>query len=168
MPDPHARAPKRREPEPDFDIDSAVCIVVGAHPRAELGDRDVAYLMRDRLAAVLDALAEDFPEHPALRPVVLTDIWYLNDAALRARATISIGGPGVNALTASLIDRLPSAFVIDDVLSVQLDVDMGDLVAACWGVSHDATRGAVEAFTERYLSEFVAAAVVRSGLRSPV
>jgi len=45
--------------------------------------------------------------------LVCSDVWYLNNDPLRSRPTISIGGPGVNALSAYLADKLPSAFAIE-------------------------------------------------------
>jgi len=71
---------------------------------------------------------------------------------------VSIGAPGVNALSAYLGDKLPSAFVVDDHFMVQMDLDLNDLVACCWGVSTVATAHAVEAFIERYLDAFMDAA----------
>ena len=57
------------------------------------------------------------PETP-LNPMVVSDVWYLNDPSLRNCPAISVGAPGVNALSAYLGDKLPSAFVIDASLNV--------------------------------------------------
>jgi hypothetical protein len=97
------------------------------------------------------------PEHPRL--VVCSDVWYLNNDPLRARPTVSIGGPGVNALSAYLADKLPSAFSVENVMLVQADLDFVEVVAVCWGMEPGATAGAVEAFAERYLDGFMEAAI---------
>ncbi len=145
-----------------IDIDTLVLIVVGAHPRAELHDRSAAYRLRQRAADWLANRPIEKGHHPLdLQPLVVTDVWYLNDPSLRSCPTISVGGPGVNALSAFLGDKLPSAFVVDDVLMVQLDVGLEELTACCWGVDPDATRAAVDAFSERYLESFMEAAVSR-------
>jgi hypothetical protein len=145
-------------PDPDnhIDSDSLLLIVVGAPPRAEMTDRPIAYRLRERMASWL--LSKFTDEDPPLTPLVVTDLWYLNDAALRRSPSVSIGGPGVNAFSAYLGDKLPSAFVVDDRLMVQMDLDLTDLVACCWGVDTETTGHAVEAFVDRYLDDFLEAA----------
>src|SRR5688572_24965151 len=99
--------------ERDPDARRLVAVVVGAHPRAELTDRPIAYHLRDRMAAWLGSAGE---QAPSLTPLVCSDVWYLNDDELRRRPTVSIGPPESNALTAMLAGRLPSALAVDDVL----------------------------------------------------
>lgn len=157
-----------------------VLIVVGAHLRAEMADRPIAYWMRERVLAWLDAKfgvgggdpavaaaageVEDAdpgqprPGHPC-RVAVCSDVWYLNDASLRVWPTVSIGGPGVNALSAYLADKLPGVLVVDDVLMVQMDPELSEVTASVWGIDHAATVNAAEAFSERYLDAFMGAAV---------
>lgn len=144
-----------------IDIDTLLLIVVGAHPRAELHDRAPAYHLRQLVLDCLAARASGEGEATAMQPLVVSDVWYLNDPSLRACPTISVGGPGVNALSAYLGDKIPGAFIVDDVLMVQLDVTLEELTACCWGVDADSTRAAVDAFAERYLEAFVDAAVRR-------
>jgi hypothetical protein len=126
-------------------------IVVGAHLVAEVEDRPIAAALRDALAARLPA---GFP----LAPVVMTDLWYLNNDPLRAQPTISVGRPEVNALAAYLADKLPSVLAIDDRLIVQLDPELTDPAASCWGVDASATAEAVHAFLERWAGVFLRAA----------
>ena len=103
--------------------------------------------------------ARGLPETPSNpRVLVCTDVWYLNNDPLRSRPTVSIGGPGVNALSAYLGDKLPSAFAVEDVLLVQADPEFTDAIACCWGRDTRATAAAVDAFTERYLDAFMDAA----------
>jgi hypothetical protein len=139
-----------------IDADTLVLIVVGAHPKAEQADRPIAYMLRQQLTKWLARRFEG--ETPPLNALVVTDVWYLNDNSLRRCPAISIGGPGVNAVSAYLGDKLPSAFVVDDQYMVQMDLDLNDLVCCCWGVSTEATAHAVEAFLDRYLDEFMEAA----------
>jgi len=141
----------------NIDTDRLILIVTGAHLIAEAGDRPVAYGLRQRM---LDWLAtRGQPETPGnTRVIVCSDLWYLNNDDLRARPTISVGGPAVNALSAYLGDKVPSAFAIEDVLVVQADLDFVDVVACCWGKDRAATAAAVEAFAERYLDDFMDAA----------
>jgi hypothetical protein len=139
----------------DLDPDRLALVVVGAHLRAEVEDRPLAYHLREQMLARLG----DHPAANGWRVALCTDVWYLNNAELRARPTISVGGPGVNALSAYLGDKLPSAFAIEGRLVVQLDLDYTELLACCWGVNQTATAAAVEAFIDKYLEGFLEAAV---------
>lgn len=147
---------------PDADTDPArlLVIVTGAHLRAEIADRPVAYRLRDRIAAML----RERGESESLRPVVCTDVWLLNTDDLRACPLVSIGAPDVNALTASLASRIPAVFSVRDALAVHLDLEFIDLAALCWGVTPGATADAVEAFAERYLDRFVEESIVNAEL----
>lgn len=135
-----------------------IMIVVGSSLHAEVGDRPTAY----RLAqCVQDHLGRT--EAGRMRCMVCSDLWYLNDAPLRQHPTISLGSPGRNALTAYLRDKVPSAFAVDGSLLVQVDLSYGQLDACCWGTDDRLTSDAVDAFTERYLPQFVDAAASRLG-----
>ncbi len=132
-------------------------IVVGAHPLAERSDRATAYAMRDR---VVDGLLAQPHVQPRTTPEVLVccDVWYLNDESMRRTPAISLGAPGVNACTAYLASRLPSAFVIDDVLMVQVGLTADLPLACCWGTTPGGTRQAADIFCERYLADYLASA----------
>jgi hypothetical protein len=125
-----------------------ILIVTGAHLQAELHDRPIAYALRQALLDRLDAPAED-------SVLVCSDLWYLNQPELRARPTVSIGPPDVNALTASLADRLPSVFVVDGVMIVQQLLDADTPIACCWGSEPVHTAAAMEVFVERFAAEFL-------------
>lgn len=144
----------------EIDVDRLALVVAGAHLRAEAADRPLAYSLRERM---LEWLNERFGDDSPLDILVCSDIWVLNNEDLRACPTISVGGPGVNAFAAYLADKLPSAFVIEDQLMVQTDLDFDDLIASCWGMDHPSTVAAVEAFLEKYLDPFMEAATERIG-----
>lgn len=136
------------------ELDRVIPIVVGASLESEAHDRPIA----QRLAGVINRMvgADDGAIGPAL---VCTDLWYLNDDRLRARPTVSVGRPDRNALSAYLGDKTPSAYVVDDVLMVQADPEMSEAVVCCWGVDERATAWSVDAFIEKYLDAFIAAAL---------
>ena len=119
--------------------------MVGAHLLAEVNHRAIAHDLRDVCARMLDDAGS------SLTPVVCTDVWYLNDDDLRVRPTISVGAPGLNALTAFLADKLPTAYAIDDRLAIQYDPEFADHAAAVWGVDTESTAEAVAVFVERHL-----------------
>ena len=132
-----------------------VLIVVGAHLSAEVYDRPLAYRLRER---VLEALQE--PSRGDSQPdrvIVCSDLWYLNRDPLRELPTISVGGPAVNAFTAYLGDKLPSAFAIDGQLIVQADWGNRTPLACCWGIDAQRTALAVETFAEKYLEQWLGA-----------
>ncbi|MFN0134463.1 MAG: hypothetical protein ACKVW3_18265 [Phycisphaerales bacterium] len=130
-----------------------ILIVTGAHLDAERSDRAIAYGLRERIAGWFRERGELDAE-----TVVCSDVWYLNHDELRSLPTVSVGGPTVNALAAYLADKLPSALAVDGVMLVQADPEFEEPVASCWGATPAGTAAAVEAFGERYLDAFMAAA----------
>ncbi len=153
------KSPKMlRDAEAMIETNHMIPVVVGAHPHAEYSDRPIAYRLRERMSLWLSKRADEIID--PITPMVVTDVWYLNDASLRERPSISIGGPSVNAFTAYLADKLPSVFAIDDVLMVQMDPQMSDVVATCWGQNAQETQRAVDVFCEKYLDQFMEAAVM--------
>ncbi len=122
-------------------------IVVGAHLLAEANHRALADDLRLACEERLDG---------ALVPIVCTDLWYLNNDDLRRQPTICIGAPGLNALTAFLADKLPTAFAIDDRLAIQYDPEFADHACAVWGVDTPATAEAVALFIDKHLDTALA------------
>lgn len=148
----------------DIDPDRLIWIVTGVQLNAELGDRPLAYRiereLRERLASLLGPSEPNQP--PRLSPVVVSDVYYLNSADAQKGPTISIGGPGSNALSASLFEQLPTAVTIEHTLVVQMDLDMDDLRCAVWGMNHLDTVRAVDTFIAKgYLDTFAEGVVER-------
>ncbi len=128
-------------------------IVVGAHLRAETTDRPLAEQVRETIESWM--AAHDVSPPPA--PLVCTDLWYLNNAELRAQPTLCIGDPEVNAATAALAGRLPSATVADGQWRIQLDAAFASLTCCVWGVDEATTAEAIEAFVQRWLDPWLGA-----------
>ncbi|HSV12773.1 MAG TPA: hypothetical protein VLI90_00835 [Tepidisphaeraceae bacterium] len=150
---------------PEIDINHLLWIVVGVQLSAELGDRPLAYRieqqLKDRLDKTLGPPAAG--ELPKLAPAVISDVYYLNSEEAQSRPVISIGGPGVNALSAQLVNDLPTVIAIEDKLVVQMDLEMADLRVAVWGMNHVETVKAVELFVDRgYLDAFVTGVLSQS------
>jgi hypothetical protein len=116
----------------EIDPQRLIWIVTGVQLNAELGDRPLAYrveqAVRTRLAALLGQVPEG--ELPALSPVVVSDVYFLNREDVEGQPLISIGGPGVNAVSGLLAEKLPAAVAIENTLVVQMDVEMDDLRCA--------------------------------------
>lgn len=150
---------------PEVDIDRLIWIVTGVQLNAELGDRPLAYRVEREIKSRLQNLLGETPEGelPPLAPAVISDVYYLNSEPARNRPTISIGGPGVNALSAELVNSLPTAVAIENTLVVQMDVEMSDTRVAVWGMDHLETVRAVDLFIGRgYLDTFIKAVVEAS------
>lgn len=140
---------------PTDGLDHTILIVIGASLRAEAMDRPLGYRLADQIERRLGA---DSP----WRPLVISDVLYINDAKLAACPTISIGGPGVNHLSALLFRELPSALAVDNVLIIQMDVELSDLRCCVWGMDHEQTVQALDLFISRgYLDQYLAAVASR-------
>ena len=130
-------------------------IVVGAHLRAEMADRPLAYRLRDRILQWQSD--HDVAVNALMLPVVCSDIWFVNQKDLQHHPVISLGGPGVNALSAYFTHKLEAALVQDDKLVIQLDPELVDLRACVWGMDHALTVQAIELFDQRYLENILRA-----------
>lgn len=144
---------------PDVDIDRLIWVVTGVQLNAELGDRPLAYRVEQELKARLIELLPPTPpgELPALVPAVISDVFFLNseDDGVQVRPAISIGGPGVNALSAAWTKDLQTIVAIENTLVVQMDLEMNDHRCAIWGMDHLDTVRAVDLFVSKYLDVFV-------------
>jgi hypothetical protein len=138
-----------------IDASGLMFIVVGAHLRAEVADRPLAYRLRERIHAWLERFGSGM--NVPLVPVVCSDIWYMNQEALLLRPTISLGGPGVNALSAYFGQKLPTAVVRENQIVIQLDPEFTDLRACIWGMNHQLTVDALELFVSKYLDGYLRA-----------
>jgi len=133
-------------------------IIVGAGPRAEISDRPLAQ-------AVLDAIhgeATGLLHGTNLHPIILTDLWYLNDRDLLVQPSIVIGDPEQNAASAFHAPRLPTILLVEDHYRILMDQDGGIGHACMWGSGHDATISAVSTFIDRFLGTFLSNAALRT------
>ena len=128
-------------------------VVVGIHLRAELSDRPIA----DRLVRHIREIrrSADLTGNEGLVPVVVSDIWYLNDSDLMLQPAVVIGEPGVNAATAHWASRIPKAFSFQDSHQVLMDLEGPYPVACMWGVDHARTEVAADHFERRYLGPWL-------------
>ena len=124
-------------------------IVTGSTVKAEYYDRPMAYRLKDKMEKILGVSAES----PI---VVISDLWYLNSEILQSLPVISIGGPGVNAVSSHFYKRLETSMVIDDTLIIQMDPVLEDLRVGLWGRTAMATEEAVRLFMDRgYLCHYL-------------
>lgn len=144
-----------RDTDPDsLGPDRLLLIVVGAHLQAEQEHRPLGYRLRESIVR----WQAGHPQVNPLKPLLCTDLWYLNAEDLMQRPTIAVGAPGLNAVSAFFANRLPTALVIDQSLQVQLDPEFVTLRACVWGVDEPATASSVDLFETRYLDAFLRSA----------
>ena len=127
-----------------------VPIVVGADLDAERLDRPIAVRLAQAMAAPAAVLE--------LEPIVVVDLWYLNQPAARVRPTIAIGPPERNAATAFFATRLPTAMVVEGHYRIHLDPEGITPHACAWGVTPEANAEAAETLARRFLTELLEAA----------
>lgn len=144
-------------PDLDFDAERAIAIVVGAHPRAEITDRPWANLLARRMRSVLAerGLAMD---RGGPIPLVVTDVWYLNDDVLRRQPTVAVGDPAVNAASAYFANRLPCAYAIENACQLLLDPELLEPRACFWGIDDESLKLAMERFDAKWIGPFLEAA----------
>ena len=79
---------------------------------------------------------------------MVSDAWFAQNRLFHLCPTVAIGGPGVNALAASLDEDLPMLDKRDDRVFLQGRWDGEEKRASLWGMDRAATAQAVRAFLE--------------------
>jgi len=134
-------------PDQSVHFDQVIPIVVGAHLRAELGDRPRSKRVLEAITSWMELHEVDGPPWP----IVCTDLWYLNQVELRTQPTICIGHPEVNAASAALSAKLPTTKLVDDAYRIQLDQEYIELKCCMWGVDDASTDRCIDAFVADFL-----------------
>jgi hypothetical protein len=126
----------------ETNLDRTILLATGVTLRAEHKDRPLAYHLADEIR---QRLSDD----STWRPLVISDVLYLNDKRLSSCPVISVGGPGLNQLSAMLFEELPAVLSIDNTLIIQMDLEFRDMRCCLWGMNHDQTVEALELFLKR-------------------
>ena len=131
------------------DTDETMLIVTGIDVPAEMNDRPLAY----RLKAEIDRRGGGRAFRAGL---VVSDAWFAQNRIFHLCPVVSIGGPGVNALAASLVEDLPFLVKREDRVFVQGAWDGEQPRVSLWGMDRTATADAVDAFLdEGYCDAFL-------------
>ena len=80
---------------------------------------------------------------------------WMNDEPLQILPTISVGGPGVNALAHTWVDELPFSLAVDEQYCIQMDPELAEPRASLWGMDNASTQIAVAVFIDRFLPRFL-------------
>jgi len=135
-----------------IDTDDTVLIVTGTEIPAEMNDRPLAY----RLKAEIDRRGAGKTFRGA---VVVSDVWFSQNRIFHLCPAVAVGGPGVNALAASLVEELPMLVRRDDRVFVQGKWDGEEKRVSLWGMDRYTTAQAVDVFLEEgYGDDFLRAA----------
>lgn len=121
-----------------------VLVVVGTTLAAEVKDRPLADQLRD----LIDQRGAG---HAYRRAVVLGDQWYLDHDVLHGNPTITVGGPGSNAVAQQFVAILPLVWSSDERAYLQVAFGGPARRATIWGMDASATMEALEAFVQRGL-----------------
>jgi hypothetical protein len=127
-------------------------IVTGSTLRAEGVDRPLAYYLKQR---VEQAPTLPGASHAPFQVLVIADFRWIHDEPLQALPTISVGGPGVNALAHRWLEEIPVSMAVDEQYYIQMDPDLEEPRASIWGMDNATTQIAVSVFVERFLPRFL-------------
>jgi hypothetical protein len=130
-----------------------VLIVTGSTLRAEEVDRPLAYYLKQRVEQYL--AEHDLPGGP-IQVRVVADFRWIHDEPLQELPTISVGGPGVNALAHRWLEEVPVSLAVDDRYYLQMDPDLDEPRVSVWGMDNPTTQLAVSVFIDRFLPRFLA------------
>ncbi|MEE2913026.1 MAG: hypothetical protein VX436_04400 [Planctomycetota bacterium] len=138
-------------PDKPIQSDQILAIVVGAHLQAEVGDRAIANRARDVITQWMENNESNNPPWP----LVCSDLWYLNQIELKTQPTICIGRPELNAATAALSPKLPTAILKDGSFRIQLDPEYIKCTCCMWGVDNAHSKLALDVFITDCLDGFL-------------
>ena len=131
-------------------------IVTGSTLRAEEMDRPLGYYLKQRIEQSLSEAA--VAGHRGLEDYivrVVADFRWMHDEPLQSLPTISLGGPGVNALAHRWLEEVPVTLAYSERYFIQIDPDLTEISASIWGMDNAATQIAVSVFLDRYLPRFL-------------
>jgi hypothetical protein len=133
-----------------------VLIVTGSTLRAEEMDRPLGYYLKQRIEQSLSEAAvagrhglEDYIVR------VVADFRWMHDEPLQSLPTISLGGPGVNALAHRWLEDVPVSLAYSERYFIQMDPDLAEIRASVWGMDNATTQIAVSVFLDRFLPRFL-------------
>jgi hypothetical protein len=131
-------------------------IVTGSTLRAEEMDRPLGYYLKQRIEQALsEARAEGRDSLEGYVVRVVADFRWIHDEPLQSLPTISLGGPGVNALAHRWLEEVPVSLAYSERYFIQMDPDLAEPRASVWGMDNATTQIAVSVFIDRFLPRFL-------------
>jgi hypothetical protein len=131
-------------------------IVTGSTLRAEEMDRPLGYYLKQRIEDSLSQGSingrsglEDYHVR------IVADFRWIHDEPLQSLPTISLGGPGVNALSHRWLEEVPVSLAFSERYFIQMDPELAEPRASIWGMDNASTQIAVSVFVDRFLPRFL-------------
>jgi hypothetical protein len=131
-------------------------IVTGSTLRAEEMDRPLGYYLKQRIEQSLTqaiALGQQGLTDYLVR--LVADFRWIHDEPLQSLPTISLGGPGVNALAHRWLEEVPVSLAFSERYFIQMDPELIEPRASIWGMDNTTTQIAVSVFVDRFLPRFL-------------
>jgi len=131
-------------------------IVTGSTLRAEEMDRPLGYYLKQRIEQSLSeavAIGKGSLEDYLVR--LVADFRWIHDEPLQSLPTISLGGPGVNALAHRWLEEVPVSLAYSERYFIQMDPDLTEPRVSIWGMDNATTQIAVSVFVDRFLPRFL-------------
>jgi hypothetical protein len=131
-------------------------IVTGSTLRAEEMDRPLGYYLKQRIEdALAQSVATNGPGLDDYLVRIVADFRWIHDEPLQNLPTISLGGPGVNALSHRWLEEVPVSLAYSERYFIQMDPDLAEPRVSIWGIDNASTQIAVSVFVDRFMSRFL-------------
>src|SRR5271165_2690916 len=135
-------------------------VVTGSTIRAEEMDRPLAYYLKQQIEERLGVSSQgaDLMSSQAscnYQVRVIADFRWIHDEFLQSLPTISLGGPGVNALSHRWLEEVPISLAFNERYFIQMDPDLNEPRVSIWGMDNPTTQIAVSIFLDRFLPPFL-------------
>jgi hypothetical protein len=144
-------------------------IVTGSTLRAEEVDRPLGYYLKQRIEQTLsEAVANGRRDLEDYVVRVIADFRWIHDEPLQSLPTISLGGPGVNALAHRWLEEVPVSMAFSERYFIQMDPDLAEVRASVWGMDNATTQIAASVFVDRFLPRFLERCAMVSAQITPL
>jgi hypothetical protein len=131
-------------------------IVTGSTLRAEEMDRPLGYYLKQRIEdSLAQAVATKQSNLDDYLVRIVADFRWIHDEPLQSLPTISLGGPGVNALSHRWLEEVPVSLAFSERYFIQMDPDLAEPRVSIWGMDNASTQIAVSVFVDRFLPRFL-------------
>ena len=131
-------------------------IVTGSTLRAEEMDRPLGYYLKQRIEQSLsEAITVGTASLEDYLVRLVADFRWIHDEPLQSLPTISLGGPGVNALAHRWLEEVPVSLAYSERYFIQMDPDLAEPRVSIWGMDNATTQIAVSVFVDRFLPRFL-------------
>ena len=148
----HPQGPRRMSAESSARL---ILIVTGSTLRAEEVDRPLAYYLKQQVEQQVARRVAEGTDDEAAQVLVIADFRWMSEEPLQVAPTISVGGPGVNALAHRWFEDLPFSLAVDEQYCIQMDPELAEARASLWGMDNPTTQIAVSIFVDRFLPHFL-------------